>query len=74
MTVLRLTDPAAARLYERPLVLVRPDGHVGWRGEQSPADPAAVLDRLRGAEAGSPAASSVMMTQAVAANVGTRQL
>ncbi|WP_406181862.1 FAD-dependent monooxygenase [Streptomyces canus] len=74
LTVLRLTDPAAARLYERPLVLVRPDGHVGWRGEQSPADPAAVLDRLRGAEAGSPAASSVMMTQAVAANVGTRQL
>ncbi|WP_329253387.1 FAD-dependent monooxygenase [Streptomyces canus] len=74
LTVLRLTDPAAARLYERPLVLVRPDGHVGWRGEQAPADPAAVLDRLRGAEAGSPAAGSVMMTQVVAANVGTRQL
>lgn len=74
LTVLRLTDPAAARLYERPLVLVRPDGHVGWRGEQSPADPAAVLDRLRGAEAGSPAAGSGMVTQAVAANVGTRQL
>ncbi|WP_433920488.1 FAD-dependent monooxygenase [Streptomyces canus] len=74
LTVLRLTDPAAARLYERPLVLVRPDGHVGWRGEQSPADPAAVLDRLRGAEAGSPAAGSGMVTQSVAANVGTRQL
>ena len=74
LTVLRLTDPTAARLYERPLVLVRPDGHVGWRGEQSPADPAAVLDRLRGAEAGSPAAGSGMVTQAVAANVGTRQL
>jgi len=30
-------------------VLVRPDGHVGWRGDASPSDPAAVIDRLRGA-------------------------
>ncbi|MFD3713344.1 hypothetical protein [Streptomyces sp. NPDC058677] len=74
LTVLRLTDPAAARLYERPLVLVRPDGHVGWRGEQTPADPAAVLDRLRGTEAGNPDAGSVMVTPAVAAEVGIRQL
>lgn len=36
-------------LYERPLVLVRPDGHVCWRGERCPADPLAVIDRVRGA-------------------------
>ncbi|WP_371574637.1 FAD-dependent monooxygenase [Streptomyces sp. NBC_01314] len=48
LTLLRLADPAAARLYERPLVLVRPDGHVGWRGERAPADSVAVFDRLRG--------------------------
>ncbi|GAQ65784.1 FAD-dependent monooxygenase [Streptomyces scabiei] len=49
LTVLRLADPAAEELYERPLVLIRPDGHVGWRGRQAPADPTAVLDALRGA-------------------------
>ncbi|MGW7210676.1 FAD-dependent monooxygenase [Streptomyces sp. NPDC054837] len=75
LTVLRLTEPAAARPYERPLVLVRPDGHVGWRGEQAPADPVAVLDRLRGAaHAGNPAAGSVLETRAVSAGVTTRRL
>ncbi|WP_406432324.1 FAD-dependent monooxygenase [Streptomyces sp. NBC_00631] len=64
LTVLRLTDSAAARAYERPLVLVRPDGHVGWRGEQAPADPDAVLDRLRGAEGSRHATGPRMMPQA----------
>jgi 2-polyprenyl-6-methoxyphenol hydroxylase-like FAD-dependent oxidoreductase len=31
------------------LALVRPDQHVAWRGERSPADPFAVVDRVRGA-------------------------
>ena len=44
-----LEDPELARLYERKLVLVRPDGHVAWRGDRAPSDPAAVLDRARGA-------------------------
>ncbi len=48
LTVLRVGDAAIARLYERPLVLVRPDGHVGWRGDRAPADPGALWDRLRG--------------------------
>jgi 2-polyprenyl-6-methoxyphenol hydroxylase-like FAD-dependent oxidoreductase len=39
---------AAARLYERKLVLVRPDGHVAWRGDRV-ADPLALIDRIRGA-------------------------
>ena len=38
-----------ARLYERKLVLVRPDGHVVWRSDALPDDAGHVLDRLRGA-------------------------
>jgi 2-polyprenyl-6-methoxyphenol hydroxylase-like FAD-dependent oxidoreductase len=44
-----ITDPAIAALYERRLVLVRPDGHVAWRSDDCPADPDAVIDRVRGA-------------------------
>jgi aromatic ring hydroxylase-like protein len=36
--------------YEAPLVLVRPDQHVAWRGGDD-AYPDAVLDRVRGAAA-----------------------
>jgi hypothetical protein len=32
----KINVPEAARLYERPFVLVRPDGHVAWRGEAPP--------------------------------------
>jgi len=39
----------AAALYERKLVLVRPDGHVAWRGDRAPEDALAVIDRIRGA-------------------------
>ncbi|MCB1395078.1 MAG: FAD-dependent oxidoreductase [Rhodobacter sp.] len=41
-------DPGVAALYTHPLVLVRPDQHVAWRGAAEGADPAAILDRLRG--------------------------
>jgi 2-polyprenyl-6-methoxyphenol hydroxylase-like FAD-dependent oxidoreductase len=47
-----IADPAIAALYERPLVLVRPDGHVAWRGDEEPADPRTIVDRVRGAAAG----------------------
>ena len=43
-----IDGPDAAALYERRLVLVRPDGHVAWRGDEAPADPLAVIDRVRG--------------------------
>ena len=43
-----VTDPEIAALYERKLVLVRPDGHVAWRGDAVPNDPLAVVDRIRG--------------------------
>jgi hypothetical protein len=46
-----LPDPEIAELYERALVLVRPDGHVAWRGDALPADPAGVVERMRGAAA-----------------------
>jgi hypothetical protein len=41
-----------AKLYERKLVLVRPDGHVAWRDDARPDDAFALIDRVRGA--GSP--------------------
>ena len=43
--------PAIRALYERRLVLVRPDGHVAWRGDTAPEDPVALWDVLRGAGA-----------------------
>jgi 2-polyprenyl-6-methoxyphenol hydroxylase-like FAD-dependent oxidoreductase len=42
-------DSGAAAIYEQPLVLVRPDGHVAWRGRTPPAGPLALIDRVRGA-------------------------
>jgi 2-polyprenyl-6-methoxyphenol hydroxylase-like FAD-dependent oxidoreductase len=42
-------DAEVARLFERALVLVRPDGHVAWRGEALPPDPAAVAALVCGA-------------------------
>jgi len=37
-----------AKLYERALVLVRPDGMVAWRADELPADPARLIDIVRG--------------------------
>jgi 2-polyprenyl-6-methoxyphenol hydroxylase-like FAD-dependent oxidoreductase len=49
LTVHTIEDPAIAALYERELVLVRPDGHVAWRGDSASAS-AGVLDIVRGAK------------------------
>lgn len=49
LRVLRIDRPAVVRLYAAPMVLVRPDGHVAWRGASAPDDPIALLDRVRGA-------------------------
>jgi hypothetical protein len=44
-----VTDEGARRVWERDLVLLRPDHHVAWRGNKSHPDPAAVIQRVRGA-------------------------
>jgi 2-polyprenyl-6-methoxyphenol hydroxylase-like FAD-dependent oxidoreductase len=49
LTFHRIDNAAAAALYEKRLVLVRPDGHVAWRGDAPPADALALIDRVRGA-------------------------
>jgi 2-polyprenyl-6-methoxyphenol hydroxylase-like FAD-dependent oxidoreductase len=35
-------------LYEKAMVLVRPDGQVAWRSDELPPDPGAILDLTRG--------------------------
>jgi 2-polyprenyl-6-methoxyphenol hydroxylase-like FAD-dependent oxidoreductase len=52
MQFVPLDEPHLVGLYERGLVLVRPDGHVAWRDDRAPADPLALIDRVRGAASG----------------------
>jgi 2-polyprenyl-6-methoxyphenol hydroxylase-like FAD-dependent oxidoreductase len=47
--VVDVRDEKARRLYERELVLLRPDQHVAWRGDAAPEDALAVVDHVRGA-------------------------
>jgi 2-polyprenyl-6-methoxyphenol hydroxylase-like FAD-dependent oxidoreductase len=49
LQVVSLNQPEVRAVYERSLVLVRPDGHVAWRGESVPANTATIIDRVRGA-------------------------
>ena len=46
LTVHDVDNEEARALYERALVLVRPDGHVAWRGEVPPPQ---LVDAVRGA-------------------------
>jgi len=47
--VVQLRCDNARKVYERDLILVRPDQHVCWRGNEMPWDAGAILDRVRGA-------------------------
>jgi 2-polyprenyl-6-methoxyphenol hydroxylase-like FAD-dependent oxidoreductase len=49
LDVVDVSDPHARSLYERDLVLIRPDQHVAWRGDTVPANPIDLIDRVRGA-------------------------
>jgi 2-polyprenyl-6-methoxyphenol hydroxylase-like FAD-dependent oxidoreductase len=47
-----VTQAAAVQIYQSRLVLVRPDGHVAWRGDEAPANAALIIDKVRGAPLG----------------------
>ena len=49
LEVVTLDEPKVREVFERPLVLVRPDGHVAWRGGSVPANAADIIDQVRGA-------------------------
>jgi 2-polyprenyl-6-methoxyphenol hydroxylase-like FAD-dependent oxidoreductase len=52
LTILDIEPPDEPQLYPRALTLVRPDQHVAWRGDQAPAAPLDLIDRMRGAHIG----------------------
>jgi hypothetical protein len=43
-----LAEPQVLETYEHGLVLVRPDGHVAWRGDSEPGDADALIETVRG--------------------------
>ena len=49
LTLLDISSPEAADVYQTALVIARPDQHVAWRGHAIPSDPVALVDLLRGA-------------------------
>ncbi len=49
LSLLDVDAPEAKKLYARNLVLVRPDQHVAWRGDQEPPEPVDLIDLIRGA-------------------------
>jgi 2-polyprenyl-6-methoxyphenol hydroxylase-like FAD-dependent oxidoreductase len=50
LTVLRLAEPVPP-VFEAPLLLVRPDQHIAWRGHALPADCGALLAKISGWQA-----------------------
>ncbi len=50
LEVVTLNDVSVRETYERPFVLVRPDGHVGWRGDSVPQNPSEIIEQVRGAD------------------------
>ena len=43
-----IDEPKLREIYERNFVLVRPDGHVAWRGDAVPAKPDEIIEKVRG--------------------------
>ena len=48
LEVIDVRDEHARRLYERDLVLIRPDQHVAWRGNTAPGAPERLIDIVCG--------------------------
>ncbi len=47
-TKVAIDQPDVTALYERKLAIVRPDGHVVWRGDTMPSDTVKIIERIRG--------------------------
>jgi 2-polyprenyl-6-methoxyphenol hydroxylase-like FAD-dependent oxidoreductase len=50
LNIIPLNEPKVRETYERGLVLIRPDGHVAWRGDSVPRDASDIIDHIRGAK------------------------
>ena len=48
LTLVEVTGPDRAQLYPEALVLVRPDGHIAWRGGACPVEPDHLIDVVTG--------------------------
>ena len=48
LTTVALDEPRVLAEYQRRLILVRPDGHVAWRGDAEPDNAHALIDTIRG--------------------------
>jgi hypothetical protein len=48
LSVELISDNKIAKKYEAKLVVIRPDGHVAWRGDEEPDDALAFVDQIRG--------------------------
>ena len=49
LEVTGIDDKQVREIYERDFVLVRPDGHVAWRGNEIPNNTKEIIDKIRGA-------------------------
>lgn len=48
LTTIVCTETRISELYQYPFVLVRPDGHVAWRGNNLPSDASQLVNTVRG--------------------------
>ena len=59
LALVDLAGQGAPAEYRHALLICREDQHVAWRGDAVPADPLALVDRLRGAPGAQPAGRMV---------------